>query len=152
MFFAWNGSDGKYTCAQAASLTTVSGCRSQDPLFVAAQPSYWNSIASFNFRLQSNSPAIGSGGTGSLAYDLLGKTYATPRSLGAYEASSGQALSCDLNGDGKIDVADVQKAVNQALGVSACSNGDLSMNGTCDVTDVQRVVSASLGGPCVIGH
>jgi hypothetical protein len=66
-------------------------------------------------------------------------------------SASPGALSCDLNGDGQVNVLDVQLAVNQALGVSPCTAADLQQNNVCDVTDIQRVVAASLGGACVIG-
>lgn len=59
--------------------------------------------------------------------------------------------TCDLNGDGRVDTLDVQLAINQSLGVSACTNGDLDKSGRCDVVDVQRVVNAALGGACRIG-
>jgi len=56
---------------------------------------------------------------------------------------------CDLNGDGAVNVADVQIAVNEALGLSACTM-DLDGTGTCDVADVQRVIAAALGGACIV--
>ena len=60
--------------------------------------------------------------------------------------------ACDLNGDGVVNVADVQIAVNQALGTSACASGDLNRDGVCNIVDVQTVINASLGGVCVAGH
>ena len=60
-------------------------------------------------------------------------------------------LSCDLNGDGVINVQDVQSAISQALGTAACGSADLQTNGRCDVIDVQRVISAVLGDACQIG-
>ena len=72
-----------------------------------------------------------------------------------WELVSGTAgsnqLSCDLNGDGSINVLDVIIAINQTLGNSPCGTADLQQNGKCDVVDVQRVVAASLGGACLIG-
>ena len=58
---------------------------------------------------------------------------------------------CDMNGDGSVDVLDVQIAINQALGLAPCTNSDLQQNGTCTVIDVQRVINAALGGACVVG-
>ena len=55
---------------------------------------------------------------------------------------------CDLNGDGVVSVADVQIAVNEVLGLSACTM-NLDGTGTCDVADVQRIITAALGGSCV---
>jgi hypothetical protein len=54
---------------------------------------------------------------------------------------------CDLNGDGIVNVLDVQLMVSQALGTTACTNR-LDGGATCDVIDVQRVVNAALGGAC----
>ena len=51
----------------------------------------------------------------------------------------------DLNGDGITNVADVQLAVNQASGVSACSTGDINKDGACNVADVQLVINKALG-------
>jgi hypothetical protein len=62
---------------------------------------------------------------------------------------SAQSSPCDLNGDGAVNVADVQIAVNEALGLQACTM-NLDGTGTCDVADVQRVISAALGGACVV--
>jgi hypothetical protein len=50
-----------------------------------------------------------------------------------------------------VNAADVQIAVNQALGTVPCSNADLIGNDTCSVVGVQRVINASLGGACVTG-
>ena len=54
---------------------------------------------------------------------------------------------CDLNGDGVVNVLDVQIMVNMALGLTACV--DLDGDGRCDVIDVQRVTNAALGQACL---
>jgi hypothetical protein len=59
--------------------------------------------------------------------------------------------SCDVNADGAINIADVQMAINQLLGIVPCATADLQQNGHCDVIDVQRVIIAALGGTCRIG-
>ena len=51
----------------------------------------------------------------------------------------------DLNGDGITNVADVQIAVNQALGASACGSGDVNKDGACNVSDIQLVINKALG-------
>ena len=51
----------------------------------------------------------------------------------------------DLNGDGATNVTDVQIAVNQAMGTTACSSGDVNKDGSCNVVDVQMIVNKSLG-------
>jgi M6 family metalloprotease-like protein len=60
--------------------------------------------------------------------------------------------SCDLNGDGQVNAADVQMSVNKVLGTSACGSGDLDGNGICNVVDLQRVVAASQGGSCNVAQ
>jgi hypothetical protein len=57
---------------------------------------------------------------------------------------------CDVNGDGTVNILDVQAAINQAMGLAVCTV-DLTGNGVCNAIDVQRVVDAALGGPCVTG-
>jgi hypothetical protein len=61
--------------------------------------------------------------------------------------AQGSSSPCDLNGDGVVNVADVQLAVDEALGLAACTM-NLDGTGTCDVADVQRVITAALGGAC----
>jgi len=57
-------------------------------------------------------------------------------------------VSCDLNGDGVINILDIQLAINQALGISACSTADVNRDGQCNVIDVQLIIVGSLGGAC----
>jgi hypothetical protein len=59
--------------------------------------------------------------------------------------------SCDLNGDGVVNILDVQLAISQALGTAACTNADLQHNGQCNIVDIQRIIFASLGGTCKLG-
>ena len=59
---------------------------------------------------------------------------------------------CDLNGDGVVDTLDVQAAINQALGITACGTAALQQAGQCNVIDVQRVIDATLGGACLTGQ
>ena len=51
----------------------------------------------------------------------------------------------DVNKDGAVNVTDVQLAVNQALGIAACSSGNVNGDAACNVTDVQLVVNKALG-------
>lgn len=57
---------------------------------------------------------------------------------------------CDLNQDGAVNAADVQLAINMALGVTPCS-AQIGGLGLCNVAVVQRVINATLGGACVTG-
>jgi hypothetical protein len=145
-----------YTCAQTSSITNMSNCINGDPMFVAASPSYWNSVGTFNFQLQQGSPAFHAGTTAGLpAYDIVGNTFASAPSIGAYEYAGAPVVTanaCDLNGDGVVNAADVQIAISQALGSTACGSADLMHSGQCSVVDVQRVINASLGSSCRVGQ
>jgi hypothetical protein len=56
--------------------------------------------------------------------------------------NSGQARSCDVNGDGATNVVDVQLQINAALGTNACAFQDI---------DAKRVISTALGSTCHVG-
>jgi len=56
--------------------------------------------------------------------------------------------ACDLNGDGVVDKADIQAAINMALGIGPCQAA-IAGTGVCDILVVQRVIEASLGGSCL---
>jgi hypothetical protein len=59
--------------------------------------------------------------------------------------------ACDLNGDGVVDILDVQIEKNQVLGIVPCTNGDLNGDGYCNVIDLQRIVNAAQGQGCRTG-
>jgi hypothetical protein len=59
-------------------------------------------------------------------------------------------LPCDVNGDGKVDKADVQEAADEALG-NKPKTFDLDGDGHVTVVDIQRVVLAALGKGCRVG-
>lgn len=61
-------------------------------------------------------------------------------------------IPCDVNGDGVVNVIDVQIDINMALGSINCSNaGDPDQDNVCNVIDVQRLVNAAITGFCKIG-
>jgi hypothetical protein len=63
----------------------------------------------------------------------------------------GQALNaCDLNGDGSVNIVDVQLAVNMTLGLTPCTSAILGA-GVCNIVVVQRVTNAFLTGTCITG-
>jgi len=74
------------------------------------------------------------------------------------DPNSGQARQavtsspCDLNNDGAVNSQDSQLAINAALGLRACGNGDLNGDGRCDAIDAQRVIYAVLTGVCRTGQ
>lgn len=62
-----------------------------------------------------------------------------------------QALNaCDLNADGKVDINDVNLAVNMALGTAPCTSIVMGV-GVCNIVVVQRVTNAAVNGTCLLG-
>jgi hypothetical protein len=62
-----------------------------------------------------------------------------------------QALNaCDLNGDGVVNIADVQSATNMALALAPCT-ANVAGAGVCNIVVIQRVVNAALTGTCLTG-
>ena len=64
--------------------------------------------------------------------------------------STALAKTCDVNGDGRVDVTDVQDEINAVLGGAPCI-ADPDGDGRCTVVDVQVVIVAALGGACRLG-
>ena len=63
----------------------------------------------------------------------------------AFTLTTTAGNATDLNGDGITNIADVQIAVNQALGALACGSGDVNKDGVCNVSDIQLVINKALG-------
>ena len=60
--------------------------------------------------------------------------------------SGGEAITGDVNGDGAVDVTDVNEVINMILGKTAMDTvADLDGNGTVDVTDVNHIINIILG-------
>ena len=87
-------------------------------------------------------------------YDLKGKQFTTEsyyyeKMLGKYvklEVGDSQKTA-DVNGDGVIDIADVNLVINAMLGRSNLyrSTADLDRSGNVDIADVNIVINAMLG-------
>ncbi|HEX3742728.1 MAG TPA: RHS repeat-associated core domain-containing protein [Bryobacteraceae bacterium] len=60
----------------------------------------------------------------------------------------GTLSSCDINQDGKTDVADVQRIVNEALGAIS-PTPDVNSDGAVNVVDIAVVIHAAVGGGCL---
>ena len=56
--------------------------------------------------------------------------------------------ACDLNNDGAVSAADVNAAVNMALGLAPCT-ANIVGAGVCNMVVVQRVLNAVSSGACV---
>jgi hypothetical protein len=57
------------------------------------------------------------------------------------------ASPCDVNNDGTTNSSDVQKIINEALGLAPAVN-DLNGDGVVNIIDVQIVINAALGLGC----
>lgn len=69
-------------------------------------------------------------------------------SAAAFKVAPAKSVSpCDLNQDGLINSADLQLAVNMAIGSAPCT-ANISGSGGCNIVMVQQVVNAALGGAC----
>ena len=105
-------------------------------------------VVLMNFRLNSGF----SSGTASLTCSNAQSTDANSKAITPTTCQSGTltvraACSCDVNGDGTINVSDVQLIVNQALGIVS-NRCDINADGQTNVLDVQMVVNATLGLGC----
>jgi len=71
---------------------------------------------------------------------------ANPLSIGlsAPRSVTANFASCDINNDGRVDVADVQRIVNEALGALQAAN-DLNDDGVVNVIDVAKLIDAAMG-------
>ena len=70
-----------------------------------------------------------------------------PLSTGCVAGTIG-SFTCDVNGDGKVGVADVQTMIHEALGVVAAVH-DMNGDGVVNVADIQAVASAAMGRSCL---
>ncbi|MEI9976870.1 MAG: hypothetical protein WDO73_35370 [Ignavibacteriota bacterium] len=58
---------------------------------------------------------------------------------------------CALTNDGRAGVADIQKLIDEALGISRALD-DLNLDGVVNLLDVQIVISAASGAGCFVAR
>ena len=56
-----------------------------------------------------------------------------------------QYYKCDINGDGQVDISDVNEVINMMLGKSDIAPVDITGDGKVDISDVNLVINAMLG-------
>ncbi len=118
--FGWSG----YTCATAIPITTISGCTNGNPLFTAANPTWYNAISSFNFNLQSASPAKATGTTTRIPnFDLVGSIYNASPSIGAYEALAACTLTPTSLPSGLVG-----SAYSQTISTTLCNSSTFTIS------------------------
>ena len=81
-----------------------------------------------------------------LANCMSASTLGSPLSTGCL-AGSITMFTCDVNGDGSVNVADVQSLIDQALGALPPVN-DLNHDFVVNVADIQKAIDAALGLGC----
>ena len=69
-----------------------------------------------------------------------------PHSVTAFFVNT--LAACDVNGDGLVNVNDVQALVNESLGAQQALN-DLNADGVVNAIDVQMEINTVLGGACL---
>jgi VWFA-related protein len=151
------------------SKVTFTSSRPGDQLVVASKDLSTNPLSSSSVRLIAaglNQNPVGNGTVAFLTITLNGAFTAgsTPLACSNAKASDSQnkpltvgcisgnitaaaRCTCDVNGDGSVDVVDVQAIINQALGLVSATcdiNGDNQVN----VGDVRIVINATLGMGC----
>lgn len=90
-----------------------------------------------------------------LEVDLPTMGSGTQAAASGSASGSGAAASvtvvsgCDVSGNPSASVADVQRVINEALGVSAAVN-DVNSDGVVNVVDIQNVMNAAMGLGCPV--
>lgn len=105
-------------------------------------------VARLNFTVDSSFPTGTSttlGCSSAQSVTAQGQSLTTSCSGSRITVSAG--CSCDVNGDGAVNIADVQLEINRALGIAA-SGCDVNGDGTVNIADVQIVINAALGLGC----
>jgi predicted phage tail protein len=62
-----------------------------------------------------------------------------------------QTNACDVNGDGVVNVLDVQLVTDMDLGLDPCT-ADIAGSGVCTAQVVQTVINTALGGTCSLHY
>jgi hypothetical protein len=144
---------------RANSFGTVTGVINDDGTSVTGTSPGFAEEASQDYRLTSGSACINAGTTldpSLLPAHVPVRQYvkhqqseirpadATP-DIGSYEFASDNRPRCDVNGDGAVDVLDLQLVVNAVLGIQGYGAGDINGDRNVDVLDLQLLVNVILG-------
>jgi hypothetical protein len=79
--------------------------------------------------------------TGSVSVTTPSGTAASSTQFTVNSSSS----RCDLNGDGMLNVLDLQLLINSVLGIPGSPAGDLNRDGSTNVLDLQLLINVVLG-------
>jgi len=136
-----SGGDKTFAEWQALSITGSTF----DPNTIAANPLFVDP-ENGNFHLRPDSPAIDAGVDVGLSEDFDGDPvpYGSAPDIGAYEYGSA-LLKYDVNGDGYVNIQDVQCCVNHMLGTQDWeSAADVNKDGKVNEGDVKEIVNIIL--------
>ena len=137
-----------YSCSSPPPGVTLSNCTNADPQFLSASPTYSSSPSSFNFGLNSTSPAAGTGTTvGIPAFDLFGNPFGTTPSMGAIQQAQSTATTPPTKPPTvSITAPSTNSTVSVTVAISASAS---TSSGTLSVTSVQFQVDGTNLGPTV---
>lgn len=102
---------------------------------------------------------VASTASGSLAFTISNQVAASSaaKAVGV-TVTAGAALTlpvqspCDINGDGKVDISDIQAYLNAQVFTVPSTLIDLNGDGVANIIDVQRIATAATpGGSCITG-
>jgi uncharacterized repeat protein (TIGR01451 family) len=108
---------------------------------------FYNAGTSASITATANPPLIFTGWSNGATANPLPVTMNAPTNLTAYFDIPG--ATCTMTGDSSASVADVQYIVNEALGVIPANN-DLNGDGVVNITDIQQVAGAVLHSSCLL--
>lgn len=110
-----------------------------------ASGNYYPAGASVTLTATPTPPLVFTGWSNGATTNSLQFTMSAPMSLTAgFDVPS---ATCTMTGDATAGVADVQFIVNEGMG-TVVANNDLNGDGMVNVVDIQRVIGASLNLSC----
>jgi hypothetical protein len=138
--------DTAYNCSSPPPGVTLTNCVNADPQFTAANPGWYLTPGSFDFHLQSGSPALHSGtGVGVPAYDLFGNPFAGTPSMGAIELAGAPPVPPPT-------VSITAPAGGSTVSGSVTASATATASGSFSVTGVQfQVDGTNLGSSVTVG-
>ena len=136
------------TCAGVTVRNNNSNTETFGPATVMIGPNYSDQFVVFGGQLDIN---VDQDFTYTVTQNAVTtNTYLTTQTY-VIQGTGGVAYSpCDINRDGKTNVADVQGMVNESLGGTSAAN-DLNRDGVVNVVDVQIVLNGVLNLGCTAG-
>jgi uncharacterized repeat protein (TIGR01451 family) len=132
---------------QSQYLLTILSSPPSGGSFTPTSGAYYSYGAAVAITATPNPPFVFAGWSGGLTGDPLQLLFGTaPLAITANFDIPG--ATCTMTGDATASVVDVQFIVNEALGI-VIANNDLNNDGVVNIADVQRVLNAALNSSCL---